>query len=316
MRNYIIVLLMLTFSGAFAQQVKKENGILKLIDKQGHYLLGYQYKEVYPPAGVDSAFQRAGFVHPLNTLSGKTITRIQPADHYHHFGLWNPWTRMQYKGKVYDLWNLGDKQGTVRFVRFNTIKDAGKTVGFSAKHAHIIFPQPGKEQQILDEDWEINITPIDDKRYACTINSTLSVVGNDTVTLKEYRYGGLGLRANEQWTDKNSKILTASGKDRKKADGSLERWVIAEGTIDGANAGVLFLSYPTNYNHPEPIRVWPPGTNGKGDVFVNFAPAKNKDWVLLPHKKYKLSYQLIVFDGGLTAVEAEKYWKDFAKNAP
>ncbi|GAA4801883.1 hypothetical protein GCM10023231_33420 [Olivibacter ginsenosidimutans] len=307
---------MLTFNGVFAQQVRKENGVLKLIDKQGHYLLGYQYEEVYPPAGVDSAFRRSGFIHPLNTLSGRTLTRIQAPDHYHHFGLWNPWTRVQYKGKVYDLWNLGDKQGTVRFVKFNRIKDSGKTIGFSVKQAHMIFPELGKEQQLIDEDWEVNITPIDDKRYECTINSTLSVVGDDTVTLKEYRYGGLGFRATGQWTDKNSTLLTSSGKDRKDADGSLERWAIVSGMTDNANAGILFLSYPNNFNHPEPIRVWPPGTNGKGDVFFNFSPTKNKDWVLLPHKQYTLHYRLIVFDGALTASEAEKYWKEFAKSSP
>jgi len=310
----IVFGLLLAHSVLFAQEkrAQEENGLIRLNDREGHFLIGYQYGEVFPPAGIDSAFRRAGFIHPLNTLSGKTLTRIQPPDHYHHFGLWNPWTRVEYKGKVYDLWNLGDKQGTVRPLSVKKFKK-GKSTGFIAKHAHIVFPSAGQEEQILEEDWDVKITPIDAKKYSCDITSTFRVLGSDTVTFKEYRYAGLGFRANEQWTNQNSKITTSSGKDRKDADGSLEKWVMAEGTIDGTHAGILFLSYPENYNHPEPIRVWPEKENrGRGDVFVNFAPTKNKDWVLLPGKKYQLRYRLIVFDDSLSAAEAEAFWKDFA----
>jgi len=300
----------------FAQQTKavKENGVLKLLDAQGHYLLGYQYTIKYPPPGIDSAFGRAGFIHPLKTLSGKVLTRIQPPDHRHHYGLWNPWTHMQYKGKIYDLWNLGEHQGTVKHVQFNRIVDDSSAVGFSAKHAHVAFTGPGQETELLDEDWEIMVTPIDDKRYRCDLRSVYQVPIDDTVTLVQYRYAGLGLRATEQWTNQNSKVLTSSGKTRKDADGSLERWILVYGKVDGADAGVLFLSYPDNFNHPEPVRVWPEQENkGRGDVFVNFSPTKNKDWPLAPHQTYQLRYRLIVFDGTLSAAEAEAFWKDFAK---
>lgn len=312
-KNWILLIFMLAHVGSFAQEkVKKENGVLKLYD-DGHYVLGYQYTVKYPPAGVDSVFGRAGFIHPLNTLSGKTLTRIQPSDHYHHYGIWNPWTRVEYKNKIYDLWNLMDRQGTVKHVKFNKVYDKKGTIGFNAKHAHIIYPSPGEELTILDENWEVKILPIDSKKYSCDINSTLRVVGKDAVTLKEYRYAGLGFRATEQWTNKNSRVITASGKDRSNADGSLERWVLVEGTVDGAKAGILFLSYPDNFNHPEPIRVWPTLENkGRGDVFVNFAPTKNKDWVLRPDNEYQLKYRLIIFDDTLTVDEAEKFWQAYA----
>ncbi|MCL4637798.1 MAG: PmoA family protein [Olivibacter sp.] len=313
MKSYLLLTYLLCcFTYGFARQAVREDGVLKLMDAKGRYLLGYQYEVLSPPPGVDAAFKRAGFIHPLNTLSGKTLTRIQPSDHYHHFGLWNPWTRIAYKGKVYDLWNIGDKQGTIRSQGVEEIKSKGKTIGFKAKHAHIIFPQSEKEVQILDESWEAHISPIDDKRYSCDLTSTLQVVGQDTVVLKAYRYAGLGFRANEQWTNKNSKIITSEGNDRKTADGSLARWVIAEGDLDGSSAGLLFLSSPENYNHPEPIRVWPEQENkGRGDVFVNFSPTKNKDWVLVPGKKYILRYRLIVFDGEMEPTEAEKFWEKF-----
>ncbi|QNL50590.1 PmoA family protein [Olivibacter sp. SDN3] len=306
------ILAMCLNAGAQEKQLTEENGLLRLQDKQGHYLLGYQYEMKYPPAGVDSVFGKSGFIHPLNTIAGKTLTRIQAPDHYHHYGLWNPWTHVEYQGKMYDLWNIGDRKGRVDHVKFNKKKAKGNAVGFSARLHHLIIPEPDREVNILNEDWETRVSPIDDKRYCLDLVSTLKPE-EDTVTMKAYRYAGLGFRATNQWNDNNSKTLTSTGKTRADADGSLERWAIVSGMTDGDNAGILFLSHPDNFNHPEPIRIWAPGTNGDGDVFFNFSPSKNKDWVLLPGQRYKLKYRLIVFDGELSADEAEAYWQEYSK---
>ena len=69
-------------------------------------LLRYWYKTVYPPAGIDSAFKRSGFIHPLWTPNGQELTRIQAPDHYHHYGIWNPWTHVLFEGDTVDFWNL------------------------------------------------------------------------------------------------------------------------------------------------------------------------------------------------------------------
>ena len=39
--------------------------------------------------------------------------------------------------------------------------------------------------------------------------------------------------------------------------------------------GIVMLSHPANYNHPEPLRIWDKKANGgRGDVFANFATDK------------------------------------------
>ena len=43
--------------------------------------------------------------------------------------------------------------------------------------------------------------------------------------------------------------------------------------------GAVMMSYPANYNHPEPLRIWPEDSNG-GEMFAMFAPTKTKDWLL------------------------------------
>lgn len=285
---------------------------LVLSNPQEKPLLTYRYTVKSPPPGVDKAYGRAGYIHPLQTISGKVLTHIQPADHYHHYGLWNPWTHVEYKGKMYDLWNIGDKKGTVRFVEFAEIFQDNEYAGFDAIHDHVIFDN-GYETVIMRENWRIAISQLDANSYAVDIRSTLAPVTDADVVLKEYRYAGLGFRATPEWTNKNSEVLTSTGKSRADADGSLERWTIMSGQLGDSKGGVLFLSHPDNYNFPEPVRIWPVDANGgRGDQFFNFAPTKNKDWVLQAGKMYTLQYRLVVFDGSLSADDAEQLWQSFA----
>lgn len=284
--------------------------ILKRPDEKP--LLTYRYTIKAPPQGVDPLYGRGGYIHPLYTPSGKVLTRIQPPDHYHHYGIWNPWTKISYEGKEYDLWNLKDNKGTVRFVKFDQIDQGPVSAGFDAVHDHVIFDS-GQEESIIRENWKIQVFPVDEHRYICDITSELKPTEKQDVILKEYRYAGLGFRATEQWNNKNSEVRTSSGKTWKEADGSLERWTIVSGDLGGTQGGILFMSFPGNYNFPEPIRVWPfDGNGGRGDQFFNFSPTKNKDWVLKAGHTYTLKYRLLVFDGKLSADEAESIWQSFA----
>jgi hypothetical protein len=85
-----------------------------------------------------------------------------------------------------------------------------------------------------------------------------------------------------------------------------------DGDIQNGHSGVLFMSYPSNYNYPEPMRVWPEKMNKRGDVFFSFSPTRNKDWPLVPGKDYVLKYRMLIYDGAITKEEAEAAWKSFA----
>jgi hypothetical protein len=297
------------------QPYRTEKGKDELVLKTpgGKPLLAYRHTVKPPPDGVDESYGRAGYIHPLRTLSGAVLTTIQPADHYHHYGLWNPWTRIAYKNKVYDLWNIGDKQGTVRFVEFADIFADNGQAGFEAVHDHVVFRE-GSEEVIIRENWRISVSQMDENIYQCDIRSTLQPVADADVTLKAYRYAGMGFRATPVWTNTNSQVLTSTGKTRKDADGSLERWAIVSGELGDGQGGILFLSHPDNYNFPEPVRVWPEDANGgRGDQFFNFSPTKNKDWVLEAGNTYTLQYRLIVFDGTMTATKAEELWQSYSQ---
>ena len=55
-------------------------------------VLSYRFETTFPPEGVNPLFKRSGFIHPLWSPGGEELSRIQPPDHYHHYGIWGPWT--------------------------------------------------------------------------------------------------------------------------------------------------------------------------------------------------------------------------------
>jgi hypothetical protein len=298
-------------SSPFITATIKEGGII--LGTSERPLLKYNFETLYPPEGVDEVFKRSGYIHPFWSPAGKELTRIQPSDHYHHYGLWNPWTRVEYKGEVVDFWNLGEKQGTVRFADFIT-RTHGDVFGeFKVLHEHVVL-KGGTEEVALNEVQGVRIYQEENKKdaYIADISILLNCATDNKVTLLEYRYGGLGWRATEKWHKGNSETITSEGKNRVEADGSLARWCILQGEIDEGYAAVLMMSFPTNYNHPEPLRIWPEDMYDRGDVFANFSPTKDKDWQLEPGSNYQLNYRFFVSDNKIAPEEAEMLWQQYA----
>lgn len=296
----------------FPIKVDTRDGALVLTDK-GKNVLQYNFNTVYPPQGVDTVFKRSGFIHPLWSPDGHVLTQINPPDHRHHVGIWNPWTEVSFEGKIVDFWNLIKKEGTVRFSKFISKTEGPVFGGFKALQEHVVFEDTMMQQQkvAMDEVWDVRVYNIGDKMWLWDFTSILNCATPDPVILKEYRYGGFGFRATHDWNNKNSKVLTSEGKTRKEADASRARWCMIDGDVTGGHSGILFMDYPTNYNFPEPMRVWPENMNGRGDVFFSFSPTRNMDWPLYPDKRYVLKYRMLVYDGTISPEMAENTWKSF-----
>ncbi len=277
-------------------------------------LLHYQSEKLDAPEGVDPSYGRSGFIHPLWTPSGKVLTRIQPPDHYHHYGIWNPWTHVMFEGDTIDFWNLNKKEGTVRFSKFLGRTEGPVFTEFAARHEHVVLGKNGKEKIALNEVQTVRAySPGPERHYVVDITIELTCAGKSPFRILAYRYAGLGWRTTEKWDNKNSEVLTSEGKSRRDADGSNARWCLVQGAIDKDDAGALIMSFPANYNHPEPLRIWPENQYDRGDMFVNFSPTKNKDWELFPGDTYTLRYRFIVFDGKFDSERSEAAWRYFAE---
>lgn len=279
-------------------------------------ILSYRFETMSPPKGVDPLYERSGFIHPLYSPGGEVLTRVQAPDHYHHYGIWGPWTLTHIDGREVDFWNLAKGQGTVRFNTFLS-KTSGKVFsGFKVLQQHIDFGNKGKDQVALNEVLEVRIWNVGRKVWLVDYTTTFNSPLPNGIVFDAYRYGGgIGFRATEKWTKDNSSVLTSEGKTRNEADGSRARWCIVEGEADVVEkkAGILFMSHPFNRQYPEPMRVWPENANGnRGDIYFEFVPIRYEPWTIKPFQDYTLSYRLIVFDGEMNKETAEAYWNSFA----
>lgn len=303
-------------SGTKKLSAIKKNGDL-MLEKDNNSLVGYRYDMHYPPKDVDSIFKKSGYLHPIITPKGDTLTRINPSDHRHHYGVWGPWTHTRIDTMRVDFWNLSEGQGTVLFKDFNSISNGAVSTGFNAAQEHIDFKTRPSPQTALNESLKVKLWDLNrDDRYMLDYKSTFNSPLKDGILFEAYRYGGgIGMRFTERWKADNCSVLTSEGKDRLTADGTSARWCVVSGeSADGkGKSGILFMSYPENRAHPEPMRVWPIDANeGRGDMFFEFCPIRHEEWQIEPNKTYELKYRMVVFDGDLNADEAEAYWQSFA----
>lgn len=306
-----------------AMQAKKEQNGTIVLKKDDMPVLAYNTRMSRLPHGVDPAYSRNGYIHPAWSPSGYVLTDVSPSDHAHHYGFWNPWTSVDYDGEHYDLWNLGDKTGTVLLDSVVKTTAGDLFADLLVAHKHIIF-QKQPERTYVNVDEIVKITP---KKKVTILNELLDMrvwnsgkdmfvwdfISDQTpatglpVVLPAYRYGGFCWRANPEFDEGNVRMLSSEGKGRKDADATKARWIATWAqTADGTKA-VLIMSHPENHAHPEPLRVW-----DSGKVMLNFAPSKFKDWTMEPGKKYRLKYRVVTLDREITAPEAERLWTEFA----
>ena len=293
------------------------NSRLLVIKNSNQKVIQYNIAENFPPDTISELYKRSGFIHPLWSPSGNVLTRINAPDHWHHMGIWNPWTKTHFEGHSTDFWNLMEGQGTVRFAGFNSLISGPVYGGFKVRQEHVDFQCKGGDKVAMNEVWDVRVWNVGayggEKVWLWDLTSTLNCASASPITLEAYRYGGgIGYRATDEWNADNSWVLTSEGKARKDADGTRARWCDVGGQFVGkGTSGILFMSHPSNREYPEPMRVWPENTNGHGDVYFEFCPIRDKSWELKPGNDYVLKYRMLVYDGKIDAQIAEQIWKDF-----
>ncbi|MEX2671034.1 MAG: PmoA family protein [Phycisphaeraceae bacterium] len=276
----------------------------------GRTMFHYNHQHILPPEGVNSRFARSGYIHPVYSPSGLLVTEDFPDDHYHHKGVWFPWTRTEFDGNRIDFWNLGGGTGTVQHAGFETVT-AGPVFGHvRARHEHVDLTQEAGKVA-LNETWDVrgwNAGGPEAGWWMWDLAANQSPASDSPLKLLEYHYGGLGFRGAQQWKDDNHTIITSEG--HTKADGHTQRarWAAHGGEIqDGNAATVVILVHPSNERFPEPMRIW-----ADGGAFFCFSPVQLGDWTLEPGNDYAFRYRFFIHEGAPDAQRAERAWQQFA----
>jgi len=290
----------------------KDDKVL-LIQKGDRKVLQYNHAIVPAPQGKSSLYDRSGFIHPLWSPTGDVMTDIHPPDHIHHLGIWMPWTHTQFEGKPVDFWNLGDGTGTVRFTKYLSENSGPVYGGFAAEHEHVALKTSQGEKVVLREVWDVRVYNVGwpEKEYwLVDFKSTQRCVADSPLYQIQYRYGGFGFRGARQWKGQDASYLTSEGKTRVDGHATRARWCDTSGAIEGKWVGVTHFSHPQNFQHPEPMRIWP---EFEKQVFFNWAPSQAGDWVMEPGQDHVFRYRLYVHEGKVNVDDVERIWHDYAE---
>ena len=301
-------------------EVRKDDKVI-VIHQAGTNILQYNHALVPPPPlekmgqkykDNRKLYYRSAFIHPLWSPTGSVLTNIHPDDHYHHVGIWMPWTKTKFEGKETDFWNLGSGQGTVRFNRLLSTTAGPVFGGFQVEQDHVALKTDTGEKTVLKEVWDVRVYNIGgpEKGYwLWDFVSAQRCVADSPLLLEKYRYGGFGFRGAAEWKGETAAYLTSEGKTRKDGHATRARWCDTAGVSDGKWKGMTFFSHPNNFRHPEPMRIWP---GFEQEVFFNWAPVQLDDFEMKPGEDHLFRYRQYVHEGKIDLARTEQIWNDYA----
>lgn len=293
------------------------------VSAAGVELLTYVYRP--DPEAFES---RKPYVHPLRTLSGRTVTGYRPHDHRWHKGLQmtashlsgqNFWGGNSYvHGKGY--LPIPERIGRMRHDRFDPLSCDGRRVGIGE---HLTWIENGgrewaRERRTLTVhsvdtaagswalDWTIALTNIHDEPLRFGSPTTAGRTGAG--------YTGLHWRGPRDFA--GGDVLGPDGTGGAGEEGAAAmmgtqgRWLAFTGVHDevDARSTLVFAHSPRNADASHPshwfVRSRPVPT-------VAFSWAFFEEFALPPGEAFSYRYRIVVADGELDRDAVEGHLKDW-----
>jgi hypothetical protein len=280
------------------------------VEWAGKEVLRYRALEVPAPSGVNPAYGRSGYLHPLWTPAGRMISNDFPKTSEHHHGLWLAWRIAEFEGRSVNGWAPLEKSGKVEFEKLEETSSGPVFGGFTVRHRFVDLTTPDKPKTVLHETWSLRVYATQDT-YLFDLESIQTCASDSPLTVRKHYYGGLGFRGSSEWEGKESvAFLTSEGRTRVDGNGLPARWVAMNGTIAGNAAGIGFLGSPSNLRAPQATRLHP------YEPFFCWVPAHDDDFTIEPGKPLVSRYRFVVADRVLDQAEMKQQWEAYAEAPP
>jgi len=285
---------------------RKNDGIL--LQVRNKPVLFYHTEKAQPPPDSPRYYQRSGFIHPLYSPEGKTLTDDFPVRHTHQHGIFQAWVNTTFRGKPVDFWNQHKQTGTVEHAALIGINSGQVLTELKCRLKHISL----LHGEVLSEILTIRVYPYSD-HFILDIHSEQENITGDTLILNQYHYGGMAFRGSRVWSPDDSehyqskwKITTSEGLEDTSADQSKAKWVDASGVIDGTMAGVAVFDHPSNYRYPQAIRVHP------RMPYWCYVPVTAETINILPGDVFRSRYRYLVYHGNVPVQLIKRVQMDWA----
>lgn len=287
--------------------VNKTAGYLEVLsgDKR---ILRY-HTEVSPlPPDADPNYKRSGYINPVWTPSGEVVTN-RAQDYLHQLGIWNANFLIDFEGRNPNFWHMVLGNGKVRCVNLESTTTGPVYGGFRAHHEQTDLKAPEGPKVAINEIWDVrawNIGGGDSGYWVFDLGITMSCASSSPVTFKKHTWGAVALRGGATWNPDRCRMFTSEGKTRNEANHTRVRWVEMSGSTNEVWSGLTVMSHPSNFRHPEPVRV------NETIPYVSFTPEVLGDWQIVPGKDHSIRYRYFIHDGTGVADDSERVWNDFA----
>ncbi|MGD9853789.1 MAG: PmoA family protein [Planctomycetaceae bacterium] len=274
---------------------------------RGKPVLTYHSAVVDPPSGVDPVFRRSGFIHPLQTPTGRVLTEAFPADHLHQHGIFNAWVQTEFDGRPVDFWNQAGGTGTVEHAEVKHLASGPVFGEFSVRLRHLDLSAKPQPVPALDETWTVRVYDRSD-RFVFDLESRQQCATERPLLLQEYHYGGMAFRGNSEWLGQaESGFLTSDGKSRIDGNHTRPHWTDAYGTLQGRPCGVAVLQHPSNPRFPSPVRLHP------DKPYFVYTPVVLGELTIAPEQPLISRYRYVVHDELPDAEALNAAWADYAE---
>tara|TARA_R110002049_G_scaffold3795_5_gene27564 strand:- start:28689 stop:29687 length:999 start_codon:yes stop_codon:yes gene_type:complete len=287
-------------------QLNRENSNSLEFEDNGNFIVGkvrgrpvfqYNYAFLKPDNPQQNYYKRNGFIHPVYSPKGGTITEGFPKNHAHHHGMFNAWVNTRFKGEIIDFWNIQDGLGTVVFkevLGLVTYRDYGI---LKVKHHHLAFIK-GDSIPVLEEIWKIKLYNSSDP-FIWDITIEQKNISMSNFEILKYHYGGLAFRGRDEWnknpikkerttTDScNFNIITNSQKTRIEGNHTIPKWVNMYGRIGYDDMSLTVIPLSNNSKFPDYVRIHP-------DLpYFCFTPVVKNGFTLKPSEMFITKYRII-----------------------
>lgn len=270
-------------------------------------VLSYQLGESLPSDTLPVYYRRSGFLHPVLSPAGDTLTDDFPVGHTHQHGIFTAWVNTRWQGRKVDFWNQQDESGAVRHISIDTIESGPVFARLGISLEHIARPA----QAVLSEYWEL-LVYAGSTYHLWDLYSTQKNISRDTLYLLPYHYGGLGIRGARYWNEVDrenylgpARFLSPSGQQRDSLNHSRPEWLAMYGPTPGGQAGLQVIDHPDNPRFPQPVRVHPTMP------YFSYTAVVGQGKDLAPGEAWQFRYRFLSFDGPPDAGTMERVAKAF-----
>jgi hypothetical protein len=284
------------------------------VSQDGHAVLVYNLQSPDVPTGIDPVYRRSGFLHPVNSPRGRTVTATFPVDHPHQHGIFSAWVNTSYDGRQVDFWNLAGGTGRVLHERVVASFTNADAAGFEVDLVHRVESKPPVD--VLRERWRIVVYPTDGTEHRFDLETIQTALTDKPLIVHQYHYGGVALRGPARWLTPNdgdskqrpdeprepSSFLNDVRSDRIVGNHQHARWVALTGTEDGQPVTIGVLCHRDNFRSPQAARLHPT------KPYFCFAPCVDGEFTIDRDHPYRARYRYLITDAPPDATWLDRQW--------